>query len=142
MHTIYSDGSYLRRYELGGWAVRVCTSTGIKDISGYEVGIKSPNHIELIAVKYGIDLIPEGEAGTIWTDSQFLLRYIGDNSRLQPNIPHNNLWRKLGGLLENRDVNFFWIKGHGRDENFSAVDRLARKAAKTARNRLYPIDKE
>lgn len=137
MINIYIDGSHLRRYGLGGWAVRVCTSTDIRDISGYEIGIKSSNHIELIAVKYGVGLIPEGEAGTIWTDSQYILHFLTEGKRNNSNMQHNKLWRKLEDLLQVRNVNFIWIRGHGEDENFSAVDRLARKTAKAARNKLY-----
>jgi ribonuclease HI len=155
---IYTDGSSLSHQRLGGIGIRfvTCDSQGEEVTEDVELpGYKNAtnNQMELHAC---VEALKEAlrykdltlfDSIAIHTDS----RYVVDNYRKAmfewpktrwttrdgPPVLNADLWKDLIKQMKNCQplrVNFYWVKGHSKDQHNKAVDKLAKKSAKRALN--------
>jgi len=133
---IYTDGACDPNPGRGGWAALIITANRKMEISGRE-DESTNNRMELTAAIRALRSLKEPSSVTIYTDSQYLQKGIGE---WLPGWIRKN-WRTTSGKVANRDlweeliaaekphvVRWEWLRGHDGDSNNQRVDQLARKA--------------
>ncbi len=133
---IYTDGACDPNPGRGGWAALIITANRKMEISGRE-DESTNNRMELTAAIRALRSLKEPSSVTIYTDSQYLQKGIGE---WLPGWIRKN-WRTTSGKVANRDlweeliaaekphtVRWEWLRGHDGDPNNQRVDQLARKA--------------
>ncbi len=133
---IYTDGACDPNPGRGGWAALIIAPNRKIEISGREVE-STNNRMELTAAIRALRSLKEPSSVTIYTDSQYLQKGIGE---WLPGWIRKN-WRTTSGKVANRDlweeliaaekphmVRWEWLRGHDGDPNNQRVDQLARKA--------------
>ena len=134
MITIYTDGSYDIKNNVGGWSAIISDEHGHeKTITGQEVDGTS-NRMELTAVLQGLFTLSYPTEVLIVTDSKYvedpinkgwLERWVKDN---EIDRPHYELWRMLYNLLKIHKVTVKWVRAHADDEKNNRCDKLANNA--------------
>ncbi len=133
---IYTDGACDPNPGRGGWAALIISANRKMEISGRE-GESTNNRMELTAAIRALRSLKVPSSVTIYTDSQYLQKGIGE---WLPGWIRKN-WRTTSGKVANRDlweeliaaekphtVRWEWLRGHDGDPNNQRVDLLARKA--------------
>lgn len=151
---VYTDGSSLPKPRRGGIGIRYVYLNEKEEefrIDGYEFGFSSAtnNQMELKAVIEGLKGIRNLNIPMrynnieVRTDS----RYVVDNknnaiyywakqkwlNQYGKPIENATIWKELIKILTSLPckVVFEWVKGHAKDSDQNAVDRLAKKSAQT-----------
>lgn len=142
-----TDGSCLgaRAARAGwAWAVARVPALFISDWNAGGMGSATSYHAELRALVELLRFLPEDQPVEIRMDSQSVLRAATTWRHLwrdngwrrvrQGDLAHVDLIRQMDDLLDDRDVEFTWVKAHldraeGDPLNFF-VDRAARAAAR------------
>ena len=149
--TIYTDGSCINNPGPGGWAaIIIDNETGEREeISGGNVETTN-NRMELFAVISALRKMSAGDVAEIFTDSVYVQKGLTqwienwrNNGWLTTNkkpVQNQDMWQELDRLLEDKTVNFKWIRGHNGNSFNEWCDRLAFAAAQKSQ-RLH-IEKE
>ncbi|MCD7769501.1 MAG: ribonuclease HI [Oscillospiraceae bacterium] len=131
--TIYTDGACSGNPGPGGWAAILQYKGMEKELSGGERNTTN-NRMELTAVIRGLEALKEPCAVTVYTDSQYISRAIGEGwlAKWKKNgftkkggLKNAELWRELDSLLQRHTVTFQWVKGHAENDLNNRCDRLA-----------------
>jgi ribonuclease HI len=146
---IYADGSSLGNPGRGGWAYIILADD---DSPRGEVGSDpeaTSNVMELTAAFMAMSAVPDGTAGTLFTDSQYVVKGMTEwrkgwqarGMRKADNKPVANAeyWLALFELADARPgIAFRWVKGHAGNTYNEFVDEQARRAA-TEQSPCHPI---
>lgn len=135
-HTgVFTDGSAVPNPGPGGWgAVLVADDEIIAETHGHDPATTN-NRMELTALLHGIDLVPEGQRETIYSDSNLAVRTVNEWA---PQWEARG-WKRKTGPVENLDlvkelvtklrarpeVRVQWIKAHVGFRWNEYADRLA-----------------
>ncbi len=131
--TIYTDGACSGNPGPGGWAAILQYKGMEKELSGGERNTTN-NRMELTAVIRGLEALKEPCAVTVYTDSQYISRAIGEGwlAKWKKNgftkkggLKNAELWRELDSLLQRHTVTLRWVKGHAENDLNNRCDRLA-----------------
>lgn len=137
---LWADGS--SKSGFGGWACFIETPDAkAYSFSGYEFKTTN-NRMELTAAIEGLKSQSELAPLKLILDSQYVLygitRYIVNwkrngwiNSSSMP-IKNRDLWEELDELVQGRDLEWQWTKGHSNSRGNNEADRLALEARKLA----------
>jgi ribonuclease HI len=132
--TVYTDGACSGNPGPGGWAWAVAPDLE-PSASGGERSTTN-QRMELYAVIDALRTLAGSEPVEIVSDSTYVVNCFRDrwwvrwqqngwrNAKKQP-VANADLWRELVDLVNDHDVRFRWVKGHGDDLLNDAVDRLA-----------------
>lgn len=147
--TVHTDGSYDRVTSCGGWAT-ILDFPGIPKPLRGSGGIPrtTNNRAELTAVIKGLEQTPEGASVRIVSDSTYVVRGInewmakwksqgwraGTKNHNRP-LQNLDLWLRLDGLLDSRNVTADWVRGHSGHTLNEECDALAAKAMMSAQPR-------
>lgn len=144
-YIIYTDGSSLSNPGYCGAAYIILSGkTKIKEES-IPIGERTNNIAELTAVIHALKDIKTMNPGKVLViaDSQYVVKGAtqwykswqrnGWKSSSGKKVLNIELWKELVSLIEQLDVDFEWVKGHDENEYNEQVDKLAKKAAETAR---------
>ncbi len=154
---VYTDGSSLPTPRTGGIGIRYIildeSSNELifdKECFGYKRA--SNNQMELNACVEALRLSQEIEHGQYYnqievrSDSKYVVDNVYSAIFIWPKqrwlnsfgkpILNVELWKKLTKEIKNiqKQVNFVWVKGHAKDEHNKAVDKSAKRSAKSALN--------
>jgi len=155
---IYTDGSCWPSRGPGGWAYVILGSGFNWEKSGSEQ-VTTNNRMEITAVLRALSALPSPYEVTIYTDSQYVSKSIGDWIHGEPNflnVGWIHKWKRQGKLeipesiVKNRDlwfsvyeecfrhnsISMVWIRGHAGDEHNDRCDKLA-----GAERRTLSVDK-
>lgn len=150
MITIYTDGGCDPNPGPGGWAAvlqfQIDYKRYHKKISGGNLSTTN-NRMEIVAVIEALKLLKKSYDVTIFSDSQYVVKSIGNwDSGLQKTGWlmgwAKNGWRKKNGVLSNVDlwkeiyklvkkhksITMKWVKGHSGNKFNELCDELATKA--------------
>ena len=154
--TIYTDGSCINNPGPGGWAaIIIDNATGEREeISGGNIDTTN-NRMEILAVISALRKMKKGDVAEIFTDSTYVqnaltkgwLNNWKSNGWLTTGkkpVLNQDMWQELDKLLQDRIVNFKWVRGHNGNTFNEWCDRLAYAAAeKSQRLRIskedYPL---
>lgn len=159
---IYTDGSCWPPKGPGGWA-SVTLGSGFHWERSGAVQHTTVNRMEITAVLNALTALPSPYDITIYSDSQYVCRSMGDWIRGKPNflnVGWIHRWRHQGKLeilesvVKNRDlwrlvydecfrhvsISTVWIRGHSGDKYNERCDVLAGEARRTISidKSLYP----
>ena len=131
--TIYTDGACSGNPGPGGWAAVLRYGEREKELAGGERDTTN-NRMELTAVIRALEALKEPCAVTVYTDSQYISRAIGEGwlkkwkaagFTKKGGLKNAELWRTLDGLLQGHEVRFQWVKGHADNAYNNRCDALA-----------------
>lgn len=134
---VFTDGACRGNPGPGGWAALVRTRDGETMLSGAEPDTTN-NRMELMAAIEGVEAQPIGSAIHLTTDSQYVRQGItswikgwkrnGWKTAAKKPVKNKDLWQRLDSAVEQRDVSWFWVKGHSGHPDNEAVDEGANLA--------------
>ena len=123
-YVVYTDGSCKPNPGVGGWAYVLMHGDEMREesgVDGIEQDTVSPR-MEVLAVVRALAATPPGSAVVVRTDSDYLHKGITvyiktwlDNgwkaSGGKP-VKHQDLWRTLWALTQERTVTWDWLRAH------------------------------
>ena len=130
---IHTDGACSGNPGPGGWAAVLRYGEQEKELSGGERETTN-NRMELTAVLRALEALKEPCQVTVFTDSQYISRAVGEGwlkkwkaagFTKKGGLKNAELWRALDGLLQTHDVTFSWVRGHADDADNNRCDELA-----------------
>ncbi len=132
---VFTDGSASPNPGPGGWgAVRVVDDAVVDQVRGGAPDTTN-NRMELRALIAGVDLVPEGETATLWSDSNLAVRTVNEWAagwrdrgwtRKRGPVENLDLVRELFERFEARpELRLRWIKAHVGHRWNEYADRLA-----------------
>lgn len=136
---VFTDGSATPNPGPGGWAaVLVAGGAVVAERSGADPDTTN-NRMELTALLEGIELVPEGTAAVLYSDSQLAVRTVNEWA---PGWEARG-WRRARGPVENLDLvrplverlrerpelEVRWIRAHVGHRWNEYADRLASRAS-------------
>ena len=141
---IYIDGACVGNPGPGGWAVIILLKNEKKEIFGGEE-LTTNNRMELTAAIKALEYCAEHEQNEpslkllkIFTDSSYVKdgitvwihKWEKNNWKTanKKDVKNIDLWKKLKKLIESKEVDWQWIKGHSNDPMNDLADKLAKKA--------------
>jgi len=152
---IYTDGSIYPNPGVGGWAAVLLWKDVVHEISGGEKGPTTNNRMEMLALVEALKLLQHPCKVTVYTDSQYLQRGVGDWNDGKPgdfrgymvkwksrgwmktdkgeilSIKNVDLWKQLYDLTgDHARIRMKWVKGHSGDPYNERCDVLASEARK------------
>jgi len=137
--TIYTDGACIGNPGPGGYGVVLLYQGHRKELSG-GYSKTTNNRMEVMAAIVGLEALKERCDIMLYSDSEYLVKAMSQGwvQRWRANGWKRNkkeralnpdLWERLLQLCERHDVNFRWLKGHGRSLENIRCDELAIQAA-------------
>ena len=137
MITIYTDGSCIGNPGIGGWAAIILSGKRQNSISGSKTNTTN-NQMELMAPIKALELFSNKRKIKIVTDSMYVKNGITDWIKIweknnwktakKKKVKNIDLWKKLNKLSNFHNVEWKWVKAHGKDPMNLLVDKLAKQA--------------
>lgn len=121
IYDIYTDGSCSGNPGPGGWGAIVMDGINRFPLSGGESSTTN-NRMEMLAAIEGLSSVSAGSQVTVHSDSQYLVNTMTKNWKRNAN---QDLWSRLDGLVNKREVTWKWVRGHDGHPLNEAADRLA-----------------
>lgn len=118
---IYTDGACSGNPGSGGWAALIVGCGETIKLHGGEVDTTN-NRMEILAVLKGLEHIPMHSEVTVFSDSMYVINTMTKNWKRNKNT---DLWERLDTVVQNRSVNWEWVKGHSGNPLNEEADRLA-----------------
>lgn len=149
--TIWSDGSYRREIDRGGYAALLYCDGNAKLHFGEEYNT-TVNRMELKAAIDSLKLLTEPCKVQIYSDSQYLVNGIQKwlsnwkkrnwiSSSGQP-VQNQDLWQEMDRLMSYHQIQARWVKGHSRKNDLNSdsnrfVDHFAYNGAHSTEEHYY-----
>ena len=141
---IYTDGACVGNPGPGGWAAVVLLENERKELFGGEK-LTTNNRMELTAAIKALEYCatqeekqPSFKHIRIFTDSTYVKEGITvwinswekNNWKTadKKNVKNVDLWKKLKDLIQSKQVEWNWVKGHSEDPMNDLADKLAKEA--------------
>ncbi|MFC1453012.1 ribonuclease H [Verrucomicrobiota bacterium] len=132
---VYCDGACSGNPGPGGWGAVVVRDGSRRELSG---GFRKTtnNRMELWSVIAALDAVSPDAPVTVVSDSRYVVDMLngGHAERWRRNgwmrdkrsrALNPDLWGRLLGLCDGRDVEFEWVRGHADDAENCRCDELA-----------------
>lgn len=134
---IYTDGACSGNPGPGGWAAVIIYGTTEVSISGNEADTTN-NRMELTATIKGIEEIGDNSDLELYTDSKYVKDGIttwiynwkknGWRTANKKPVKNIDLWQHLDKIIEKKNIQWKWVKGHSGDKYNDLVDSMAVEA--------------
>ena len=133
--TLDTDGSAKGNPGPGGYGVVLLHDQARKELSqGYR--LTTNNRMELMAVIAGLEALKFPCRVTVYSDSTYVVNAVEKGwlrkwskrkwmRTLKEPVVNPDLWKRLLELLDQHEVNFIWIRGHGNNRENVRCDALA-----------------
>ena len=133
----FTDGACRGNPGPGGWAALIRDETGESMVSGAEAETTN-NRMELMAAIEGLAAVAGDRAVHLTTDSQYVRQGItqwitgwkrnGWKTAARKPVKNQDLWQRLDAAVSERNVQWFWVKGHSGHPDNERVDEGANLA--------------
>ena len=138
--TIYTDGGCIGNPGPGGYGAVIISGAGRQELSG-GFHHTTNNRMELTAAIVALRSLNEPGDVQLYSDSRYLVDGISKGWAEQWRANHwrrkdrsralnPDLWEQLLTLCTNRQVTFFWVRGHRGNPENERCDKLSIQAAK------------
>lgn len=131
---IYTDGSSRGNPGPGGYGAIVIEGTNIEEIGDGETRTTN-NRMEISAALYAIKKTPVGSKIRLFTDSGYLINgitkwihgWLKNNWKTsdKKDVLNKDLWQKLFDVVEDREIEWFQVKGHAGIPGNNRADEIA-----------------
>jgi len=135
---VFTDGSCLGNPGKGGWAILIIENNSTKEFFGSEKTTTN-NRMELIAAINALKKTKSKKKVKIVTDSKYVKNGIETwinnwkknnwKTSNKQNVKNKDLWIELDTLIQKRNINWSWVRGHANNFYNERVDLLAKNAA-------------
>ena len=130
---IYTDGSCWPNPGPGGWAAMLLHQEYRKTISGGCTHTTN-NRMEMMAAIQALSTLKLPCAVNLYSDSRYLvdglhswrvkrINHVGIRHR--PDILNQDLWIELIAASERHQIQWQWVRGHGKNQGNNEVDKIA-----------------
>jgi len=134
---IYTDGACSGNPGPGGWGVFIKLKDESIELSGGEEETTN-NRMELMAAIKALEYFDNKSEIILYTDSNYvkdgITRWISNwkknnwkTSNKKP-VKNKDLWIRLDEAINEKKINWQWVKGHAGNEGNEQADYLARSA--------------
>ncbi|MDR1488560.1 MAG: ribonuclease HI [Holosporales bacterium] len=134
---VYTDGSCIGNPGPGGWGIVFVSHEKRSSISGYEKATTN-NRMELMAANMALRSLPDNVKIFLYTDSMYvkngitiwIQKWLKNNwlSSSGGAVKNKDLWIELYNATLNKNIKWFWVKGHADCSDNNNADFLARSA--------------
>ena len=122
MLELYTDGACSPNPGTGGWAaIFISDGKVVGEVFGY-VEDTTNNRMELLSAINGLKACKDFNDITIYSDSQYLVNTMTKGWQKSKNI---DLWVELDKAINNRHIEWIWVKGHASNPYNAKCDQLA-----------------
>jgi ribonuclease HI len=135
MIELYTDGAAEPNPGRGGIGVVVCEDGKILRTISQGFERSTNNRMEIMAAIFGLESIREHFL-VIYSDSNYLVNTMAEGWKRKKNF---DLWTRVDGLIENRNIHWVWVKGHDGNPMNELADMLAEEATCAS---IYEIFKD
>ena len=135
MIKIYTDGACAGNPGPGGWGVLILDGDDETELCGGEADTTN-NRMELQAAIEALDATKERGPIVLYTDSQYVKNGInswiaswkrnGWKTSARKPVKNKDLWLILDEAVQDREIDWRWVKGHDGDPGNERADALAR----------------
>lgn len=139
--TIYTDGGYRPKDNIGAWACLLRYKEHYKELSGYCLNTTN-NVMELTAVINALKALKRPCEVELYSDSEYVVKGItewihgwlknGWKSKNKTPVKNQEYWKELYSLTTIHNISFIWVKGHSRNKDNERVDFLCNQAMNNA----------
>nr|CRH06751.1 Ribonuclease H [Candidatus Magnetococcus massalia] len=146
---LYTDGACSGNPGPGGWGVHGRFGREVRNQQGWSPDTTN-NRMEMLAAIHGLEVLPEGTAVELVTDSQYVKNGItkwihgwkrkGWKKSDGKPVLNMDLWKRLDAASAQRKVKWSWIKGHAGHEGNEMADQLAVNAISQGRSGALEAD--
>lgn len=140
MIEVFTDGACLGNPGPGGWGVLILENGAARELSGGEAQTTN-NRMELIAAIRALEATPGDKPLILHTDSQYVKNGItswihgwkrnGWKNAAKKPVKNRDLWEALDKTIDDRAIEWRWVKGHAGHPGNERADALASEAART-----------
>jgi len=134
---IYTDGACSGNPGPGGWGVFIKLKDNNVELSGGEEETTN-NRMELMAAIKALEYFDNKNEIILYTDSNYvkdgITKWISNwkknnwkTSNKKP-VKNKDLWIRLDEAINEKSINWQWVKGHDGNEGNEQADYLARSA--------------
>jgi len=137
---IYTDGACSGNPGPGGWGALMRYGAHEKEICGGEADTTN-NRMEMMAVIEALKLLKKRSSVHLYTDSKYVMQGItewmdgwkakGWKTASKKPVKNKDLWQEIDAIVQQHDVQFFWVKGHAGHPENERADELARQGIPT-----------
>lgn len=138
MIKVFTDGACLGNPGPGGWGVLILDNGERRELNGGDAQTTN-NRMELLAAIRALEEIDSDQKIVLYTDSQYVKNGItswicgwkknGWKTASKKPVKNRDLWEALDALMQDRDVEWRWIKAHNGHPENERADDLAREGA-------------
>ena len=138
---VYTDGSCEPNPGPGGWAAIILDGEKETILKGSEKK-STNNRMEMTAALEALKVVNSKRRVRLFTDSQYLKNGVetwmknwkaNNWKRKGGKLANVDLWKQISGEIEQRRIEWRWVKGHNGNPYNERVDRIARQAMKKRR---------
>ena len=142
MIEIFTDGACSGNPGPGGWGVLILNGEDETELYGGEPETTN-NRMEMMAVIKALEATDPKTPVRLVTDSQYVKNGINEwikgwkrngwKTAAKKPVKNKDLWTEIDALVEGRDIEWRWVKGHSGHPENERADELARRGASSAR---------
>jgi ribonuclease HI len=133
---IYTDGACKGNPGVGGWGALLKYNGYEQEIFGGEE-LTTNNRMELLAAIRALEALKRPCKVHLHTDSQYVQKGMREwlsgwktrnwlTANKKP-VKNDDLWRVLDQLVQQHEVEWFWVRGHSGDIGNERADELANR---------------
>jgi len=133
---IYTDGACKGNPGVGGWGAFLKYNDYEQEIFGGEE-LTTNNRMELVAAIRALEALKKPCKVHLHTDSQYVQKGMREwlsgwktrnwlTANKKP-VKNDDLWKVLDQLVQQHDVEWFWVRGHSGDIGNERADELANR---------------
>jgi len=137
---IFTDGACKGNPGIGGWGALMQYGGQTRRLSG-GAKLTTNNRMELLAVIRALEALTRPCKVQVHTDSKYVQKGISEwihswkkqdwrtSSRKQ--VKNNDLWKQLDQLVQQHQIEWFWVRGHSGHDGNEQADKLANQGVES-----------